>query len=86
MIPYLNTAISAKLVSDLNDKTKAAIASERAAKIYNLDIIDSNINDNKDNYTKFVIIGRNFEVGNACDKSSIIFSTEHEVEVNYIDY
>ena len=78
LIPYLNTAISAKLVSDLNDKTKAAIASERAAKIYNLDIIDSNINDNKDNYTKFVIIGRNFEVGNACDKSSIIFSTEHE--------
>ena len=78
LIPYLNTAISAKLVSDLNDKTKAAIASERAAKIYNLDIIDSNINDNKYNYTKFVIIGRNFEVGNACDKSSIIFSTEHE--------
>ena len=78
LIPYLNTAISAKLVSDLNDKTKAAIASERAAKIYNLDIIDSNINDIKDNYTKFVIIGRNFEVGNACDKSSIIFSTEHE--------
>ena len=31
LIPYLNTAISAKLVSDLNDKTKAAIASERAA-------------------------------------------------------
>ena len=78
LIPYLNTAISAKLVSDLNDKTKAAIASERAAKIYNLDIIDSNINDIKDNYTKFVIIGRNFEVGNDCDKSSIIFSTEHE--------
>lgn len=78
LIPYLNTAISAKLVSDLNDKTKAAIASERAAKIYNLDIIDSNINDIKDNYTKFVIIGRSFEARSDCDKTSLILSTGHE--------
>lgn len=36
LIPYHNTAISAKLISDLKDKSKAAIASKRAAEIYNL--------------------------------------------------
>lgn len=78
LIPYLNTAISAKLVSDSKDKTKAAIASERAAKIYNLEIIERNINDIEDNYTKFAIIGNNLEINDECNKSSVVFSIEHE--------
>jgi len=47
LIPYSNTAISAKLVSDLKDKSKAAIASERAAKLYDLKIIKKDVNDLK---------------------------------------
>ncbi|MGL5693052.1 MAG: chorismate mutase [Peptostreptococcaceae bacterium] len=78
LIPHLNTAISAKLVSDLNDKTKAAIASDKAARIYNLEIIKGNINDVEDNYTKFVIIGKSLEVNSQSNKSSIIFSIEDE--------
>ena len=79
LIPYSNTAISAKLVSELNDKSKAAIASDKAAKIYNLDIIKENINDIEDNYTKFAIIGKDLELNSNCNKSSMIFSIEHEV-------
>ena len=45
LIPYHNTAISAKLVSDLKDKKKAAIGSKRAANIYGLSILKENIND-----------------------------------------
>ena len=40
LIPFHNTAISAKYISELNDKSKAAIASLRAAEIYNLDVIN----------------------------------------------
>ncbi|MGL5330403.1 MAG: chorismate mutase [Peptostreptococcaceae bacterium] len=78
-IPHLNTAISAKLVSDLNDKTKAAIASSRAAEIYNLEILKSNINDVKDNYTKFAIVAKTLEIKDGSNKSSIIFSIEDKV-------
>lgn len=76
LIPYHNTAISAKLISDLNDKKKAAIASKRSAQIYGLDIIKENINDKKDNHTKFIIIGKELKYNNECNKISVVFSLE----------
>ena len=76
LIPYSNTAISAKLVSDLNDKSKAAIASERAAKLYDLNIIKKDVNDLKNNYTRFIVIGKDLECDETCDKVSILFSIE----------
>lgn len=76
LIPYSNTAISAKLVSQLKDKSKAAIASTRAAKLYNLNIIKKDVNDLKNNYTRFIVIGKNLECGESCDKVSILFSIE----------
>ena len=76
LIPYSNTAISAKLVADLKDKSKAAIASERAAKLYDLKIIKKDVNDLKNNYTRFIVIGRDLECDETCDKVSILFSVE----------
>ena len=76
LIPYSNTAISAKLVSDLKDKSKAAIASEKAAKLYDLKIIKKDVNDLKNNYTRFIVIGRDLECDETCDKVSILFSIE----------
>lgn len=78
LIYFYNTAISAKHVSDLNDKSKAAIASERAAKIYGLDIIDKEINDNESNNTKFVIISKKLELSNDCNKMTITFSLDNK--------
>ena len=79
LIPYSNTAISAKLVSDLKDKSKAAIASERAAKLYDLKIIKKDVNDLKNNYTRFIVIGRDLECDETCDKVSILFSVEDTI-------
>ena len=53
-----DTAGSAKFVADSNDKTKAAIASSLSAKIYNLEIIKKDIQDNKENFTRFLLMGR----------------------------
>ena len=53
-----DTAGSAKYVSEEKDKTKGAIASELSAKIYNLEILKKNIQDDNENYTRFLIMGK----------------------------
>lgn len=78
-IPYYNTAVSVKKIYELNDKTKAAIGSERAAKLYNLKIVKENINNESENHTRFFIIGKNLEINDKSDKISVVFSLEDEV-------
>ncbi len=78
LVPYHNTAISAKYVSESGDKTKAAIASKRAAKIYNLKTICENINNNYNNYTRFVIISKDLSTDENADKVSVMFRLNHE--------
>ncbi len=77
LMTYRNTAESAKLVSESNDKSKAAIASTRAAELYGLKILARNINNNTNNHTRFIVIGRNLEVDKESNKISIVFSAPH---------
>ncbi len=60
LIPIISadTAGSAKFISDKGDKSEGAIASELAAKIYNLEILKKNIEDESGNVTRFFIMGR----------------------------
>ncbi len=51
-----DTAGSAKYISEKKDITKAAIASKLSAKIYNLKILNSNVQDEKENVTRFLIM------------------------------
>ncbi len=83
LIPYHNTAISAKLVSDLKDRKKAAIGSKRAANIYGLSILKENINDKKDNHTKFIIIGKELKYNDSSNKISVVFSLEDKAGTLY---
>ena len=53
-----DTAGSAKYVSENKNKNKAAIASNLSAKIYNLDVLASNIEDEKGNVTRFLLMGK----------------------------
>ena len=53
-----DTAGSAKYISDTNDKTKAAIASKLSAEIYNLEILKEDIQDEKNNVTRFLLMGK----------------------------
>jgi len=54
-----DTAGSAEMVSKSNDKRKAAIASSLSAKTYGLEIIKKNIENEKGNLTRFLIMGKN---------------------------
>ena len=47
------------MVSKSKDKTKAAIASSLSAKTYNLEVIKENIENEKGNLTRFLIMGKN---------------------------
>ena len=66
-----DTAGSAKYVSENSDKTKAAIASSLSAEIYNLEIIKKDIQDNKENFTRFLLMGKDISQPENDDKSYI---------------
>jgi len=56
-----DTAGSAKELSDGNDNSIAAIASKLSAQIYKLKILKENIEDEKGNVTRFLIMGKNVQ-------------------------
>ncbi|PYG89095.1 prephenate dehydratase [Ruminiclostridium sufflavum DSM 19573] len=59
------------------DGTYAAVASSIAAKMYGLQILNSNIQDAKNNYTRFVVLSKAMKNKTGRDKTSIVFSTEN---------
>lgn len=74
-----DTALSAKHVSDKKLKGVGAIASKLAAEIYGLEILGTDIETSKVNYTRFIIISRQAEytsLGNA-NKASIYLRVPH---------
>ena len=66
-----DTAGSAKFISEKKDKTDSAIASELAAKIYSLEILKSNVEDESGNVTRFFIMGKNSKHPEHKDKKYI---------------
>ncbi|OQY42691.1 MAG: hypothetical protein B6227_01265 [Fusobacteriia bacterium 4572_74] len=74
-IPYYNTAISVKYISETKDITKGAIGSAETAKIYNLNILAKNINSHEDNTTRFMVIGNKLIVNKEHNRIMVTFST-----------
>jgi len=77
-VSYKDTAGSAKYVAEFKDISLGAIASKEAGKIYNLEIIKENIEDDKNNFTRFLIISKkeNKNLKNL-NKGSLIFYLPH---------
>jgi len=77
-IAAADTAGSARDVRDWGDKRKAAIASKRAAQVYNLDILVENFEDDTSNITRFLVLSQfPLKVDDPEDgdyKTSIVFS------------
>ncbi len=78
LIPYKSTAKSAELVKERQDKTLVAIASAKAAEIYDLEILQRNVNSNATNMTRFVVIGKEIESNAQSNKTSLVLSTTHK--------
>lgn len=62
----------------MEDPNVAAIASKRAAKLYDLTILKSNIEDGADNTTRFVILSKHACPPSGEDITSIVFTTKNE--------
>lgn len=60
MVIEADTAGSAKLVAELNNTEDAAIASELASKIYNLEILQKKFQDTENNVTRFLVMQKEF--------------------------
>ncbi len=77
-IPQDDTAGSARMVADGNDRTKAAICSKRSAELYGLEILAEGINDNLENTTRFVVVSPKMELREGRDKISACFCVPHQ--------
>ena len=69
-----DTAGSAKDLSEGNDKSIAAIASNLSATIYKLKVLEKNIEDEKGNVTRFLVMGKNIEQPEFHEKKKFITS------------
>ena len=66
-----DTAGSAEMISKSKDKTKAAIASSLSAQTYNLEILKKNIENEKGNLTRFLVMGKSIFQPELKDKKYI---------------
>lgn len=80
---YLNTAKSVEHIKDLNDKHNAAIASDYAAELYKLKILEHSIEDNSQNTTRFVIVSKDAMHDPKANKISLVLSIAHEPQSLY---
>ena len=78
-----DTAGSAKMIAEGQHKGWAAICHAEAARLYGLKVLEDNIEDNKHNYTRFLVCSMPQKADllrplTETDKSSIVFSLPHE--------
>jgi prephenate dehydratase len=84
-VPTYDTAGAVKMIKENRMLDSAAIASKRAAELYDMAILDEGIEDRRNNYTRFLVLStrkekKSSKVNNPHDdsyKTSIIFSVRH---------
>lgn len=74
-----DTALSAKHLHQHRSKTTAAIASKLAAELYGLKVLAPDIQTQKNNITRFLVLRREKEavIPQNADKASVYFQTNH---------
>ena len=73
-----NTAMSAQKIKEDGQISKAAIASALTADIYGLKVLDKAIQNNKNNYTKFIIVTNQKIFEKKANKISLSFEIPHK--------
>ena len=89
-VDSISTATAAQIVQAKKDKSIAAIASTINSGIYNLEVLQEDIENDPSNFTRFVIIqsksnadGKSGEVNIKPNMASVIFKTKNEVGALY---
>ena len=83
LIPTYDTAGSVKMLKEKGIRNAAAVASERAAKIYDMQILAKDIADNSENYTRFFVLSKEEGAATGKDKTAVIFGATHAPGILY---
>ena len=78
LIPTYDTAGSVKMIQEKGITDAGAVASTRAAEIYDMKVIAREIEDNPNNFTRFFILSQQDSPPSGNDKTSIVFSVRHK--------
>ena len=72
-----DTAGSVKMIKEQKITNGAGLASERAASIYEMNILRADMQDNAENFTRFVVVSPESIVPTGESKTSIVFSMDN---------
>ncbi len=72
-----DTAMSGRILVEENLKDAAAIGNLRTAEIYGLEVLETGIETNKKNYTRFWILSKHANQGGNTNKASLCFEVGH---------
>ena len=73
-----NTAVAAKLVAESDRADAAALSSRSCAELYGLSTLASGVQDQGNNYTRFICIAKNLEIYPGADRTSIMLTVPHK--------
>lgn len=76
-VPMYDTAGSVKFIKETHNARAAAIASKHSAQIYDMKVVEEDIEDNSNNFTRFLIISKRYDSNTDDNKISVIFSISH---------
>lgn len=77
-VEYYDTAAAVELIKKRGDKSAAAIASQLAAELSDLPILESKIENDRQNYTRFVVLAPSGQPPDNANKSSLVLQTSHK--------
>jgi len=77
VVPAYDTAGSVRMIKEERMLDGAAIASARAAEIYEMNILARQIEDNHNNTTRFFVLSKQDSTPTGDDKTSIVFMLQH---------
>ena len=78
VIPCDNTATAAKLVAERKDPHVAALSSHACAELYGLSVLNGDVQDSDNNYTRFICIVKDPAIYAGADRISLIIACENK--------
>ena len=77
-VSFYDTAGSVRHIRDNNLRDSAAIASARAAAVYGMDVLVRGLENHSENYTRFLVVGKDRPRPTGRDKTSLAFVVAHQ--------